>query len=281
MKILVTGGSGYLGTHVCRFFSADDFSRRSNLDILNQQDVERVADYDVVIHLAAHMDKSPDGADLCFRTNVEGTRNLLSNMRPNSVFIYASTKDVYGQHASAFPGGVDENCNTSFVGQSPFEWSKYIGERYVEYYASQLNLRACIFRLSAVYARPSSGNENGFVTHYVESVKHGWPIRLPANTDPLRDILYVDDFSRACQVFIDSSQTNGLYNLGGGSANAIRLREIIRTVGSMIDLEPVVEDDPRIPAPVPLEYISNLGRLRDELGWWPQVGIEEGLRNLL
>ena len=281
MKILVTGGSGYLGTHVCRFFSADDFSRRSNLDILNQQDVERVADYDVVIHLAAHMDKSPDGADLCFRTNVEGTRNLLSNMRPNSVFIYASTKDVYGQHASAFPWGVDENCNTSFVGQSPFEWSKYIGERYVEYYASQLKLRACIFRLSAVYARPSSGNENGFVTHYVESVKHGWPIRLPANSDPLRDILYVDDFSRACQVFIDSARTNGLYNLGGGSVNAIRLREIIRTVGNMIDLEPVVEDDPRIPAPVPLEYISNLGRLRDELGWWPQVGIEEGLRNLL
>ena len=281
MKILVTGGSGYLGTHVCRFFSADDFSRRSNLDVLNQQDVERVADYDVVIHLAAHMDKSPDGADLCFRTNAEGTRNVLSNMRPNSVFIYASTKDVYGKHASPFPLGVQETCSTSFAGQSPFEWSKYIGERYVEYYASELNFRACIFRLSAVYARPSSGNENGFVTHYVESVKHGWPIRLPANSDPLRDILYVDDFARACQAFIDSSRTSGLYNLGGGSTNAIRLREIIRMVGNMIDLEPVIVEDPNIPTPVPLEYISNLARLRDEIGWAPQVGIEEGLRNLL
>ena len=281
MKILVTGGSGYLGTHVCRFFSADDFSRRSNLDILNSHDVERVADYDVVIHLAAHMDKSPDGADLCFRTNAEGTRNVLSNVRPNSVFIYASTKDVYGKHASALPGGADETCDTSFVGQSPFEWSKYIGERYVEYYANQLNFRACIFRLSAVYARPSSGNENGFVTHYVESVKHGWPIRLPAPSEPLRDILYVDDFSRACQAFIDSPRPSGLYNLGGGSSTAVRLREIIRMVGNMIDLEPVIVEDPKIPTPVPLEYISNLARLRDELGWSPQVGIEEGLRNLL
>ena len=61
MKILVTGGSGYLGTHVRRFFSADDFSRRSNLDILNTYDVDRVADYDVVIHLAAHLDNLQRG----------------------------------------------------------------------------------------------------------------------------------------------------------------------------------------------------------------------------
>jgi UDP-glucose 4-epimerase len=281
MKILVTGGSGYLGTHVRRFFSADDFSRRSNLDVLNQTDSERVADYDVVIHLAAYMDKSDDGADLSFRTNAEGTRNLILNMRPNSVFIYASTKDVYGRHANAYPTAVPETCDTSYVGQSPFEWSKLIGERYVEYYSSQRNVRACIFRLSAVYARPSSGNENGFVTHYVESVKHGWPIRLPANGDPRRDVLYVDDFSLACQAFIDSSRIFGLYNLGGGSANAAYLREIIQTIGGLIHLEPLIENDTRLPLPEPLNYVSDLTRSREELGWQPKVSIEEGLKSLL
>lgn len=281
MKILVTGGSGYLGTHVRRFFSADDFSRRSNLDILNLTDSERVADYDVVIHLAAFMDKSLDAADLSFRTNAEGTKNLIRNMRPNSVFIYASTKDVYGNHASAYPTSVPEICDTSYAGHSAFEWSKLMGERYVEYFAAQRNVRACIFRLSAVYARPTSGNENGFVTHYVESVKHGWPIRLPASGDPKRDILFVDDFSRACQAFIDSARVTGLYNLGGGSENAAYLREIIQTIGNLIHLQPTIVNDARLPLPEPMNYVSDLTRINEELGWQPQVGIEEGLRNLL
>ena len=64
MKILVTGGSGYLGTHVCRFFNADDFSRRTGHDILDDEDVRVVADYDVVIHLAAHLDKEPPNSVL-------------------------------------------------------------------------------------------------------------------------------------------------------------------------------------------------------------------------
>src|SRR5688572_15724363 len=99
MRTLVTGGSGYLGTYVRQFFEADDFSRRSDLDILDDQAVERVADYDTVIHLAGHFDKSPEGARECFRVNAEGTANVLRSMKPGSVFIYASTKDVYSSHA--------------------------------------------------------------------------------------------------------------------------------------------------------------------------------------
>ena len=56
MRVLVTGGSGYLGTHVRRFFDADDFSRRSNLNILDESDLGLISSYDVVIHLAAYLD---------------------------------------------------------------------------------------------------------------------------------------------------------------------------------------------------------------------------------
>ncbi len=280
MRILVTGGSGYLGTHVCRFFDAFNFSRRNNHDILNIYDLTRVAHYDVVIHLAAHLDKDPKAAEECFRINAEGTANVLRHVRQGAVFIYASTKDVYGSHADEYEE-VPETCSTAYCGQSAFEWSKLIGERYVEYYAAERDLRACIFRMSTVYARPSEGNEPGFVTHYVESVKRGQPVRLPAGGAPRRDILHVDDFSRACRAFIDSSLPRGMYNIGGGRENAASLREIVERVGRMIELVPKIEDAAHTLAPVPLNYVSDLARIRAELGWQPETGIEEGLRSLL
>src|SRR5882762_5213685 len=166
MRILVTGGSGYLGTHVRRFFNADDFSRRSGRDILSEVDASLAANYDVVIHLAAYLDKTPDAAELCFRTNAEGAANIVKHMRPGATFIYASTKDVYGSNAEPY-GEVPEICPTDYSGQTALEWSKLIGERYVEYYARQRGVRTCIFRMSSIYARPSEGNDNGFVTDYV------------------------------------------------------------------------------------------------------------------
>ncbi|HUE84216.1 MAG TPA: NAD(P)-dependent oxidoreductase [Pyrinomonadaceae bacterium] len=280
MRILVTGGSGYLGMHVRRFFEADDYSRRSNLDLLEPRDLGVVSDYDVVIHLAAHLDKDPANADQCFQTNAEGTAGILRRLRPGSVFIYASTKDVYGSHAEAY-NEVPETCRTDYTGQSALEWSKLIGEHYVNFYAPQKNIRACIFRLSTVYARPSEGNEYGFVTHYVESVKRGWPIHVPLGGAPVRDILHVDDFSRACEAFIKSSRVTGLYNLGGGRINSASLREIIETVGRLIEREAVIEEEWSMPLPVPVNYVSNLERIRKQLSWEPRIGIEEGLRSLL
>jgi nucleoside-diphosphate-sugar epimerase len=173
--------------------------------------------------------------------------------------------DVYGQHADSY-AAVAENCPTEYCGQSGLEWSKLVGEQYVQYFAAQRNVRYCIFRMSAIYARPTSGNENGFVTHYVESVKHHLPIRLPASIDPVRDILYVDDFSRACQAFIDSQRQSGLYNIGGGRSNSGSLREIIQTVGKLIEIEPNRTNDANART---IEDISDLTE-PDVIGWWPQ-----------
>src|ERR1051325_2195309 len=277
MRVLVTGGSGYLGTHVRRFFNAEDLSRRTHLDILSPLDAARAGAYDVVIHLAAHLSKNPVDAETCFRTNVEGTVNLLREISSGAVFIFASTKDVYGPHADNFDE-VPETCVTDYANHSALEWSKLIAEKYVEYFAAQRGFRSGIFRLSTVYARPSEGNQNGFVTHYVESVKRAAPIRLPLEGKPVRDILHVDDFSRACQAFIDSAVSHGLYNLGGGRENALTLREIIDRVGGMIQCQPVLDQSASLPPPVPLNYISDLSRVRQELNWQPQIGIDEGDR---
>ncbi|HEY6046812.1 MAG TPA: NAD(P)-dependent oxidoreductase [Pyrinomonadaceae bacterium] len=280
MRVLVTGGSGYLGTHVRNHFEAENFSRRTYLDILNPLDVSRIGEYDVVIHLAAYSSKNPADAELCFRTNVEGTVNVLQQMQPNSVFIFASTKDVYGANAEEFDV-VPESCSTRFQQQSALEWSKLIAEKYVDYYAARGGFRSCIFRLSTVYARPSEGNANGFVTHYVESVKRGWPLRLPLEGTPIRDILHVEDFARACRAFIDSPVAHGLYNLGGGRDHALSLREIIDRVAEMILCTPVFDQTNPLPAPVPLNYVSDLTLITNELGWQPRMGIEDGLRSLI
>lgn len=280
MRILVTGGSGYLGKHIRKFFNADDLSRRSNLDILNLQDAQIVSEYDVVIHMAAYLDKSPDNAEQGFLTNVEGTINLLRNMQPNSVFIFASTKDVYGKHADNFDE-VPEHCLTDFCGQSPLEWSKLIAEKYVQYYSVQNNFRSCILRLSTVYAPQSEGNEPNFVGGYMEAIAHGDTLKLPGKGKPRRDLLHVSDLALACRSFIDSEVMHGLYNLGGGLANSTALDALVKQMGNVCGKKPVIDSSSNIPAPAPFNYVSDISKIEHELGWKPTISIEQGLRKII
>lgn len=279
MKILVTGGSGYLGRHVLKHFNGDDFSRRSGFDVLHRYDVRKVEEYDVVIHLAAHLDKSEEGAEECFRVNVEGTQNLLRHMQPNSVFIYASTKDVYGAFADEYEE-VPESCRTDYCGQSALEWSKLIAEKYVDYYARKEGFRSCILRMSTVYAKPYEGTEPNFVAHYIDAVKFGEPLRLPIEGRPVRDILHVYDFCKACEAFIDSSISGGVYNIGGGKENALSLRDLANRMADLMSCSAVIDEEADLPAPVPINYISDLTKIQQELGWKPTVGIDEGLKTL-
>ena len=279
MKILVTGGSGYLGTHVREFFAADDFSRRSGLDVLNTADTVAASEYDVVIHLAAHLDKSPAAAEEVFLTNVEGTINLLRNVRRDAVFIFASTRDVYGRFADNY-AEVPESCPTFYAGQSALEWSKLVAERYVEYYAHQRKFRACIFRLSTVYAPPSEGNAPSFVGNYAEAIDKGERMALPGGGTPRRDLLYVDDLSGACRAFIDSAIRHGLYNVGGGWANSATLSEIVATLERVSGLQAVIDDSAAPPNPVPLNYTTDLAAIWQELGWRPEFSLEEGFKRL-
>lgn len=279
MKILVTGGSGYLGTHVRRYLGADDMSRRAGRDVLNMQDAGIVRDYDVVVHLAADLDKDPHSAGQVFLTNVEGTVNLLREMREGSVFIYASTKDVYGRFADNY-AEIPETCQTFYAGQTALEWSKLIAERYVEYYANVRKFRSCIFRLSTVYAPASEGNTPNFVGSYAANVNTGMPIRLPGKGEPRRDLLHVDDLSRACTAFTESIVTHGLYNLGGGRQNSLTLWDLIRKLEEVSGLQAAVDIYNPLPAPIPFNYISDLSLVRQEIDWEPTIDVAEGLGTL-
>jgi nucleoside-diphosphate-sugar epimerase len=279
MRVLVTGGSGYLGRHVLKHFGGDDFSRHSGLDVLHRYDVRKVEDYDVVIHLAAHLDKSPEEAEEVFRVNVEGTQNILRHVQPNAAFIFASTKDIYGAFADSYEE-IPETCRTDYCGQSALEWSKIIAERYVEYYARRRGFRAAIFRISTVYAKPHEGTEPNFVAHYVDAVKYGEALRLPLQGRPIRDILHVEDFCKAITAFVDSSIPSGIYNVGGGKENALSLRDLVNRIAILMECSAVIDEEADLPAPMPVNYVSDLTHIRNELGWQPLIGIDEGLKSL-
>lgn len=279
MKVLVTGGQGYLGTHIRKYFDADDLSRRSHLDILSPSDAAMVKDYDLVIHLAALLDKSTENAGNIFLTNVEGTVNLLREMKEDSVFIFASTKDVYGRFADNFPQ-VNESCPTLYAGQSPLEWSKLIAERYVEYYAHTRKFRGCVFRLSTIYAPMTDYNTPNFVGHFVDAINKGERLRLPGGGMPLRDLMHVEDLAKACEAFCDSVIRHGLYNVGGGMKNALTLNELVRKLEEVSGLQAVIDEENPLPYPTPVNYVSDLSLIDQELGWRPKIGLDEGLKTL-
>lgn len=279
MKILVTGGSGYLGTHICRFFAADDFSRRSGRDILDPEALGIVGEYDVVIHLAALLDKNHENAEAVFQTNVEGTRNILRHLRNDAVFIFASSKDVYGRFADNYPE-VNEQCPVIYSGQPPLEWSKLIAERYIEYYAARMGFRSCIFRLSTVYAPLSNGNIPGFVGAFAEAINLGEPIDLPDSGRPIRDLLYVDDFAAACEQFINSVIARGLYNLGGGRENAVSLNELVDLMEDVSGLQAIRNHSTDASGVVPRRYVTDYSLANTELGWKPKIDLRTGIARL-
>jgi nucleoside-diphosphate-sugar epimerase len=279
MKVLVTGGSGYLGTYVRKYFEADDFSRRSGQNVLYLHDCREVEDYDLVIHLAAHLDKSPDAADEVYLTNVEGTVNILKNVREGATFVFASTKDVYGRFADNF-AEVPETCQTLYAGQSALEWSKLIAEHYVDYYAHQNGFRSCIFRISTTYTPRTEVNSPSFVGAYADAINFGERIRLPGGGSPVRDLLHVDDLAAACKAFYDSVIRHGTYNLGGGRDNALSLRGLIEKMEIVSGLQAVIDEEHPLPDPVPRRYVSDLSLVRQELDWEPKIGLDEGLKTL-
>ena len=279
MKVLVTGGSGYLGTHLRQFFNADDLSRHAGSDVLNSYDTRIVEDYDLIIHLAAELDKDPEAADHVFMTNVDGTVNVLKHVRKDAAFIFASTKDVYGRFAANYDA-VSESCPTLYSGQSPLEWSKLIAEHYVTYYAHQNRFRAAVFRLSTIYAPVTENTRPNFVGHYAEAINKGERIRLPGGGRPRRDPLHVNDLASACAAFADSVIRHGTYNVGGGRSNTLTLDQLISKMEEVSGLQAIVDRDNPLPDPVPFHYVSDISLIDQELGWRPAVPLDVGIATL-
>ena len=116
--------------------------------------------------------------------------------------------------------------------------------------------------------------------HYVNALNLGERLALPAKGLPRRDLLHVNDLATACTAFADSVIRHGLYNLGGGMRNTLTLRELIAKLEELSGLQAVIDEDAEGPAPVPMNYVTDLGLVTQELDWSPKIGLDEGLKML-
>jgi dTDP-glucose 4,6-dehydratase len=304
VKVLVTGGAGFIGSHYVRsllggrypaFAGADvvvldllsyagtltnlpDPAREPQLrfvqgDIRDAEVVARVmTGADVVVHFAAesHVDRSITGAADFVTTNVVGTHVLLQAALEAGVsrFVHVSTDEVYGSiDSGSWPETHPLEPN------SPYSASKAGSDLLARSYHRTHGLPVCITRCSNNYG-PHQFPEK-VIPLFVTNLLDGKRVPLYGDGLNVRDWLHVDDHCRGIQLVAEKGRDGETYNIGGGTelTNRDLTYRLLAAVGadeSMI--EPVVDrkgHDRR--------YSVDWSKIADELGYAPQVGFDRGL----
>jgi len=255
MRVAVVGGEGYLGHHLCKYFSADSLSRRNGFDITDSGIVNRLGEYEVIMHMAALVDKSEKKPEEVFRVNSGGTLNIVRNLKPHQTLIFASTKEVHNP-------------------EDAYSFSKAIAEQYVEYFAKHNGFKAGIFRLATTYAPPTNGKT--FVNKFVDMVKGGQQINLAMKGQQVRDFLYVDDLADAFERFIESDLRFGVWDIGGGNKNSFNFLDFVNLIGQVSGKSPVVSFSDE-PVRGQVSYVTDLEKISRDLTWSPSTSLRKGL----
>jgi UDP-glucuronate 4-epimerase len=301
MKILLTGGAGFIGSHLLERLLArgdevavvDDFNdfydpavKRRNLPAggfrLYERDVRDAADVvarerpDALVHLAARAGVRPSLKDpaLYESVNVAGTLGLLEACRRAGVgrFLFASSSSVYGD-AAAVPFREDDEALRPI---SPYGVSKLLGEHYVRVYAHLHGIRATCLRFFTVYGprqRPDMA-----IHAFTAAVAAGREIPMFGDGTTERDYTHITDILQGILAALDRPEPFAVYNLG--ESRTVPLRRLIDLVGECVGKKPLVRTLPEQPGDVKRTYAS-IEKARSNLGYAPRVPIEEGLRDFV
>lgn len=230
-----------------------------------------------------------------FDVNALGTFNALEVARhldTDPIFVFTSTNKVYGAMEDVavteretryeyrdFPQGIDETRPLDF--HSPYGCSKGAGDQYVRDYARIYGLRTVVFRMSCIYGTRQFGVEDqGWVAHFLISAILGRPISICGNGKQVRDILYIDDLVRAFQLAAERINVTGgqVYNIGGGPENSTSIWVEFKEHLAKLLRRPIEASEYRDwrPGDQPI-YVSDTAKALRDMGWSPQVGMEEGV----
>lgn len=254
---------------------------------------------DLIIHLAAQVavTTSVKNPREDFDINALGTFNLLESVRLNAlqaVVIYASTNKVYGEMEQLkvektdlgylyadYPEGISELQNLDF--HSPYGCSKGSAEQYVHDYSRIYKLKTVVFRQSCIYGTRQFGIEDqGWVSWFTIASILDKSIVIYGDGNQVRDVLFVTDLVRAYDLaFKNISKSAGqIYNIGGGAQNFLSIHTLVKILQKKLNkkIEPSYSDwragDQRV-------YVSNISKIKDQLGWKPEINVEDGLSKLI
>ena len=303
MRILVTGGAGFIGSHLVERLLADghgvaildDFNdfydpqiKRANISAVQKdvavhdvdlRDGEKVADlfrnekFDSVVHLAARAGVRPSiqQPQLYYETNVAGTLHLLEGARTNGVqrFVFASSSSVYGA-AKKVPFSEEEHLTQTL---SPYAATKIAGEFLCSTYAHLYKVPIVALRYFTVYGarqRPDLA-----IHQFTRKIHAGDPIDQFGDGTTRRDYTYIDDIIQGTMAALkyDGSAFD-VFNLG--ESETIQLKDLIAAIEKTLGKKAKINRLPEQPGDMPLTC-ADISKARKLLGYNPTTKFEEGL----
>lgn len=320
-KILITGGAGFIGSHVVRLFvnkypdyhifNLDKLTYAGNLknitdiedkpnytfvkvDIVDADAIKNLFEehrFDGVLHLAAesHVDRSITHPLEFVQTNVIGTVNLLNAARDvwkadgmeGKLFYHISTDEVYG---SLDDGGFFYET-TSYDPQSPYSASKASSDHFVRAYNNTYKLPIVITNCSNNYG-PNQFPEK-LIPLCINNILNGKPLPIYGKGENVRDWLYVVDHARAIDVVFHNGKVGETYNIGGFNewTNIDLVRVICRVMDKKMG-KPEGSAEQLITyvtdrAGHDLRYAIDAHKIMEQLGWQPSLQFEEGIEKTI